>query len=72
MYVKAQRPMHPVPSLGLVYPLSWIVGCPTCSAWYVTRLEYWIASPQMFFAELGIGLGLIATGFLTSNPKNSN
>ena len=72
MYVKARRPMHPIPSLGLTYPLSWSYGSAPCPAWYVTRLEYVIAGPAMFFAELGIGLSLIAAGFLANGSKNSN
>ena len=72
MYAKARRPMHPIPSLGLIYPLSWTYNCPSCAAWYVTRLEYVIAGPSMFFAELGILLGLIGVGFLANGPKNSN
>jgi hypothetical protein len=72
MYVKARRPMHPIPSLGLTYPLSWTYNCASCGAWYVTRLEYVIAGPAMFFAELGILLILIADGFLANGSKNSN
>ena len=72
MYAKAWRPMHPIPSLGLTYPLSWTYGCASCPAWYVTRLEYVLAGPAMFFAELGIGLSFIAAGFLANGSKNSN
>ena len=72
MYIKGHRPMHPMPNLGLIYPISWTYGCATCSAWYVTRLEYVLAGPQMFFAEVGIGLSFIAAGFLANGSKNSN
>ena len=72
MYIKARRPMHPMPNLGLIYPISWTYNCATCAAWYVTKLEYVLAGPATFFAELGIGLGLIADGFLTGGSKNSN
>jgi len=69
MYVKAWRPMHPMPNLGLIYPISWSYGC---APWYVTRLEYMLAGPPMFFAELGIGLSLISGGFLANGSRNSN
>lgn len=72
MYVKARRPMHPVPSLGLIYPLSWTIGCASCAAYYVTRFEYWVAGVPMFFAEMGILLVLIADGFLANGSNNSN
>jgi len=72
MYVKVRRPMHPVPSLGLIYPLSWTIGCASCSAWYVTRFEYVVAGVPMMFAEIGIFLTLIADGFLANGSKNSN
>jgi hypothetical protein len=71
MYVKARRPMHPVPSLGLIYPLSWVIGCATCSH-YVTRFEYWVAGVPAMFAEMGIFLALIGVGGVFNGPKNSN
>lgn len=70
MYVKARRPMHPVPNLGLIYPLSWSTG--SCPAYYVTRFEYVMAGGPMLFAEMGIGLALFADGFLAKRSKNSN
>lgn len=72
MYIKARRPMRPMPNLGLIYPISWTYNCATCAAWYVTKLECVLAGPATFFAELGIGLGLIADGFFTGGSKNSN
>jgi hypothetical protein len=72
MYAKARRPMHPIPSLGLTYPLSWTYGCAHCAAWYVTRLEYVLAGPPMLFAEFGIFLGFIGAGFFANSSKNSN
>lgn len=68
MYIKARRPMNPMPNLGLIYPISWTYGCANCPAWYVTRLEYVLACPQMFFAEFAIGISF----FLANARKNSN
>jgi hypothetical protein len=72
MYIKAWRPMHPMPNLGLIYPISWTFNCPTCSAWYVTRLEYVLAGPATDLAEFGIALSFIAAAFLANGSKDSN
>jgi hypothetical protein len=72
LYIKARRPMQPMPNLGLIYPISWTFGCPTCSAWYVTRLEYILAGPQMFLVEIAIGISCFATGYFASTRKISN
>ena len=71
MYAKAWRPMHPIPSLGLIYPLSWTYGCASCAAWYVTRLEYVLAGPASQFAEIGIGLSFAAVA-IVANRGTSN
>ena len=68
MYVKAWRPMHPMPNLGLIYPISWSYGC---APWYVTRLEYMLAGPPMFFAVLAIGISFVAVA-LVAYRETSN
>jgi hypothetical protein len=64
--------MHPMPNLGLIYPISWTYNCATCAAWYVTRLEYVLAGPQMVLVEFAIGFSFIATRFFANARKNSN
>jgi hypothetical protein len=72
MYIKGHRPMHPMPNLGLIYPISWTYNCATCAAWYVTRLEYVLAGPHMFLVEVAIGIAFIAMALLANARKNSN
>jgi hypothetical protein len=71
MYVKAYRPMHPIPSLGLTYPLSWTYGCAACAAYYVTRLEYVLAGPAAQLVWIGTGISFAAAS-IVANRETSN
>jgi hypothetical protein len=62
MFVKARRPMHPMPNLGLIYPISWSSGCP---CYYGTRLESVLAGTWMFWLVMCIGLSFVAFTSLT-------
>ncbi len=66
-YVAYHRPTHPIAKLGLVYPI------PYRSIYvYVTKFEYVLVGPPMFFAALAIGISFMAAAFLANARKNSN
>jgi hypothetical protein len=62
MYVKLRRPMHPMPNLGLIYPISWGSGCP---CYYGTRLESVLEGTWGVCLIPAIFLILVVNRFLT-------